>query len=121
MSVSVRAGRTRIIARENLGPLIGATFGGICGGLGGGGMGPFIGITVGALHLTGLTLLGIVPVWLGGVYGLARTVYGRSVRRRELDFQQLTDRLAALTEELIRERGDSPSDPRLKPRLGARP
>lgn len=121
VSVSVRAGRTRITARENLGPLIGATFGGICGGLGGGGMGPFIGITVGALHLSPVALLGIIPIWLSSVYGFARTVYGKSVKRREQDFQQVTERLAALTEELIRERGDLIADPRLKPRLGVRP
>jgi serine/threonine protein kinase len=121
VSVSVRGGHTRIIVRENLAPLIGATFGGIGGGLGGGGMGPFIGITVGALHLAPVAIVAIIPLWLSTVYGIARTVYGKSVGRRQTDFQKLTDRLAELTEELIRERGGAPTDPRLKPRLGARP
>ena len=105
VAVSVRGGRTRIVVRENLTQLIGATFGGICGGLGGGGMGPFIGITVGAFHMAPIALLGVVPLWLGTVFGIARTTYHRSVRRRQEDFQKLADRLAELTEELIKERG----------------
>ncbi len=121
VSVWVRGGRTRIIARENLAPLIGATFGGICGGLGGGGMGPIIGVTVGAFHLAPVAIVGIIPLWLTTVFGIARTTYRTSVRRRQEDFQQLADRLAELTEELIRERGGALTDPRLKPRLGARP
>jgi len=120
VAVSVRAGRTRIVVRENLAPMIGATFGGICGGLGGGGMAPFLGM-LGAIHLpTGAILAGI-PVWLASVYAMARTTYRKSVRRRQADFQRLADRLAELTEELIRERGGALTDPRLKPRLGARP
>jgi hypothetical protein len=100
VSVSVRGGKTRIMVRENLGPLIGAVFGGIGGGMGGGGMGPIIGITVGALGLPPAAIAGIIPLWLATTYGIARTAYRSSVRKREEEFGYLVDRLAALAEEL---------------------
>jgi hypothetical protein len=105
VAVSVRGGRTRIVVRENLAPLIGGVFGGIGGGLGGGGMGPAIGITLGAAHLAPLAIVAIIPLWLTTVYGIARTTYRNRVRTRQEDFQKLTDRLAAMTEELINDRG----------------
>ena len=104
VSVSVRAGRTRITVRENLAPLIGAIFGGIGGGLGGGGMGPVIGITVGALGLPAVAIAAIIPLWLMTVYGIARTTFSSSTRKREVLLLHLADRLAELTEELIGER-----------------
>ena len=100
VSVSVRAGSTRIVVRENLAPVIGAYFGGICGGLGGGGMGPVLGITIGALGLPVVAIAGIIPAWLATVYGIARRSYGRAVERRRVDFLSLADRLAALATEL---------------------
>lgn len=101
VGVSVRAGRTSIVIRENLGPTIAAIFGGLCGGLGGGGMGPVLGVTIGALGLPPLAILGIIPVWLGSVLVLARTIYRRAIGKREKEFTALADRLAALTEELV--------------------
>jgi serine/threonine protein kinase len=105
VAVSVRAGRTRIVVRENLGPLIGATFGVICGAVGGGGMGPILGATVGAFHLAPVSILGILPAWFATVFGIARVTYRKNVGRRQEDFQRLADRLAEMTEELIKERG----------------
>lgn len=101
VSVSVRHGFTRINVRENLGPIIGATFGGIAGGVGGGMMGPIIGVTVGGLGLAPIAILGIIPVWLGSVYGLARTVYKRTTKKKEAEFVQLVDRLEDVIRELI--------------------
>lgn len=101
VSVSVRGGVTRISVRENLAPSIGATFGGIGGGLGGGMMGPIIGITVGGLGLAPIAIAAIIPVWLGTVYGIARTVYARNARGKEAEFALLTDRLEELVRELI--------------------
>ncbi len=101
VGVSVRAGQTRIVVRENLGATIGAVFGGICGGLGGAMMGPVVGITLGGLHMNPVALLGIIPAWLGTVFSIARTSYRRTITRRRQDFGALADRLAALTAELV--------------------
>jgi serine/threonine protein kinase len=101
VGVTVRGGQTRIVVRENLGPLIGSIFGGIGGGLGGGGMGPILGIGIGALGLPPEAIAVIIPLWLGTVYGVARTVYRSQVGKREKSFSDLADRLAELTEQLI--------------------
>ncbi len=100
-SVSVRAGRTRILVRENFTPLAGAIFGGIGGGLGGGGLGPILGITIGGLGLHGAVIAAIIPAWFATVYGIARTSFKRSTRKREERLRRLADRLAAVTAELV--------------------
>ena len=105
VSVSVRGGRTRIVVRENLASSIGAIFGGIGGGLGGGGLGPIIGITVGALGLPGGAIAAIVPLWLMTVYGIARTTYTSTARKREQTLLRLADRLVVVTAELVGKRG----------------
>ncbi len=116
VAVSVRNGRTRITVRENMGPIIGPIFGGICGGVGGGGMGAVMGITMGALGLPPITLAGIIPLWLSGVFLTARTIYGNTARSREQECLRLTDRLVAMAEELIAERPRLPAAPKALPR-----
>ncbi len=101
VAVSVRRGQTRITIQENMGQLIGAVFGGIGGGMGGGGIGPIIGVSVGALHLVGAAVVTVIPVWLGITYLTARTVYRRSTRKRARELEQLANRLAALTQQLV--------------------
>jgi hypothetical protein len=96
----VRGGRTRIIVRENLGPLAGAVWGGIGGGLGGGGMGPIFGITLGTLGLGPGAIAAVIPIWIATVYGIARTVYSSSVKRRTEECLRLMERLVGLAEEL---------------------
>ena len=103
VAVSVRAGRTRITIRENLGPLIGGIFGGIGGGMGGGGMGPIMGIVVGALDAAAILPI-LIPAWLGITYATARTVYRYQTARRAMTLEQLADRLAGATSELIEDR-----------------
>ena len=98
--VTVRGGKTRITVFENLNSVAGAVFGGIGGGMGGGGMGPVVGITVGALNAP-LALIFLVPVWLTGTYLLARTVYHRATEKRTKELENLVDRLAQLSRELI--------------------
>jgi serine/threonine-protein kinase len=115
VSVAVRGGRTRISARENLGPLMGSVFGGIGGGMGGGGMGPIIGIMIGGLGMPPEALLAVVPLWLTGVYWLARRVYRGSVARRQAVLSRLVDRLAELTRELGPERRVDGEPDRLQP------
>jgi hypothetical protein len=103
IAVGVRNGRTRIIIQENLNNLIGAVFGGIGGGLGGGGAGPLIGGLVGGQVLAPAALGFLIPAWLMVVYGVARTTYHYSVRRRSRELGGLADRLAALASDLIGE------------------
>jgi hypothetical protein len=69
--------------------------------MGGGGMGPIIGVGVGALHLAGAAAVIIVPVWLGITYLTARTVYRRSSTKRLRECETLADRLEALVRELV--------------------
>ncbi len=101
VAVSVRGGRTRISLKESLSPLLGAVFGGIGGGVGGGGMGAVIGVTVGALGLTPVALVAVIPFWLTSVYAIARKVFHTIAGRREKELVHLADRLAGLTAELV--------------------
>jgi serine/threonine protein kinase len=100
ITVSIRGGRTRVTVQENLANLIGGVFGGIGGGMGGGGMGPILGILGGALHLGPVTVV-FVPIWLGVTYATARYVYRRMTKRKAAELEDLTNRLAALVEELV--------------------
>ena len=100
ITVSIRAGRTRIAVQESLANLIGGVFGGIGGGMGGGGMGPMLGIAAGALHLGAFTVL-LVPVWLGITYATARTVYRRMTGKKAAELEDLANRIAALVQTLV--------------------
>lgn len=100
ITVSIRGGRTRITVQENLANVIGGVFGGIGGGMGGGGMGPILGILGGALHLGPITVV-FVPIWLGITYATARYVYRRMTGKRAAELDNLANRLAALTQQLV--------------------
>ncbi|MEO8030851.1 MAG: serine/threonine-protein kinase [Gemmatimonadota bacterium] len=101
VALSVRAGKTRIMVRENLRGLIASNFGAICGVMGGPGAAAVVGISIGALGLPPLALLAIIPTWWASAFGIARTVYARAFRKREQEFTYLADRLAALAQELV--------------------
>ena len=98
VAVSVRGGRTVIMAHESLGNLIGGIFGGVGGGVGGGGLGLVLPAGAALLGPAGVVLT--IPLWLATVYGSARMIYRRSVRSRAAEMEQLVERLAALTQEL---------------------
>ncbi len=85
--VSIRGGHTRIT--------------GIGGGMGGGGMGPIMGIFVGALNCPAAAIAMIVPLWLAATYATARTAYRLTARRRVQELEQLASRLAAPAQELM--------------------
>lgn len=97
VSVTVRAGRTRIAVMENLSQTIGAVFGGIGGGMGGGGFGVLGGVVAGALGAP-MALIVAIPAWLLLTYGTARTVYSRASRRRSRELEALADHLAVVIE-----------------------
>jgi serine/threonine protein kinase len=103
--VTVRGGKTRITMLENLTNLAGGIFGGICGGMGGGGNGIVIGVTMGALHLNPLFLIGAIPAWLAASYYTARRVYRHQSDKRYREIEELADRLAELSRDLIHQSG----------------
>ena len=99
--VTVRGGWTRITIMENMKALAGSIFGGIGGGAGGGGMGPILGVGIGALGMNPIFLIGLIPAWLGGVYATARTVYRRQAEKRAAELEELANRLEKVTRYLI--------------------
>jgi serine/threonine protein kinase len=101
VSVSVRAGRTTISARESLSNLVGGVFGVLCGGLGGGGMGPVIGGLINGAHLAGAAVVAAVPIWLATTYGGARLIYAAAARRRVRQLSELVDRLEVAALEVV--------------------
>jgi serine/threonine protein kinase len=113
IGVTVRNGRTRIMAQETLGQLIGAIFGGVGGGVGGGGLGPVIAFMTRGLNTDPAALAIIIPAWLAVVYASTRTLYHRSVKKRAMTLEETVDRLAMVCRELIEE-----ARPRLAPRDG---
>ena len=109
IAVTVRAGSTRILAQESLHQLIGVVFGGIGGGMGGGGMGPIMGGLIGGGIMAPAAAVFLIPAWLALTYGIARSSYYYSVKRREKKLLALTENLAALARELIGERPKLPA------------
>ena len=99
VAVTVRAGRTRILVQESLTNLMGGIFGGIGGGMGGGGSGILSGVVASIGTPEAIAL--IIPLWLAATYGVARTAYYYSSRARTRELEQLADRLAAVTRELV--------------------
>ncbi len=110
VSLTMRAGQTRIVIRERLGQLAGGIFGGIGGGLGGGGLGPILGATVGGLHAPALALV-IAPLWLATVLSGARTAYHYASNARRRELEKLADSLASMATALIAEGMLPPGSP----------
>ena len=100
VTVSVRAGRTRILIHENLTPLIGMVYGPIGGGMGGAGMGVLSGVVAGTLGNPALIAV-VAPLWLLITYGTGRAIYSTVSRRRRRALAELADRLAAVAEDEI--------------------
>jgi hypothetical protein len=100
VSVSVRAGRTRITVSENLTQLVGMVYGPIGGGMGGGGMGILSGILAGVLQAPAV-MIAAIPAWLAITYATARAVYSGTSQRRRRELSDLADRLAAVAEDEI--------------------
>jgi eukaryotic-like serine/threonine-protein kinase len=107
ISVLVRDGRTTIYVGERLKDLIGAIYGGVIGGGGGGTMGPIIGITMRALEMPWL----LPPLILSTVlsaFGIARYSLQRVTKSRSKVLQELTQRLADTARDSIGRRAVSP-------------
>lgn len=99
VSLTPRGGVTTIRIEEKLSMMAGALFGGILGGVGGGGSGlaviPFA--IAGAPYLIPVAL----GVWFGGVYAVVRRVYSRKSRKRRSDHERMLAELVAIAEESI--------------------
>jgi len=95
ISVTVRAGRTRVHIQESLSDLKGGLWGGMLGGLGGGGLGPIIAISVEALKVP-TVLFAAIPLWILAVFAGTRSLYRSIVTSRRSTLEALADRLAAL-------------------------
>ena len=93
ITISSRGGRTVVTIDERLAQLIGAFFGGIGGGMGGGGS---AGIAALAQKLLGSEWIApALLAYLGLTYGVARTAFSLSTRRRERRLAQLLEELVA--------------------------
>jgi hypothetical protein len=103
ITVSVRAGATRISIRENLGQYAGGIFGGIGGGVGGGGFGVVMGVLAGALHTPAAAVVA-VPLWLATVFAGARSIYHYTIKGRHAQLARLADQLAGLAAQLVPQR-----------------
>lgn len=97
VTVIVRDGATTLQVTDRLGGLAGALYGGVGGGLGGGGMAIPIVLSTTAPMLAPVFFV----AWFGGVFGLTRTLFKRSVRGRALQLQQLFDQLVGEIESAL--------------------
>jgi serine/threonine protein kinase len=116
VTVSVRAGRTRIAIHENLGQLVGMVYGPIGGGMGGAGMGILSGIFAGTLGNPALMAV-VAPFWLLLTYGTGRAIYATTSHRRRRALADLADRLATVTEDEINSSPLLPGPPDPFPRF----
>jgi hypothetical protein len=101
--VAVRGGRTYITVQESLTNLAGVIWGGIGGGMGGGGIGPILGGLLGGLGASAEAAVAAGVAWLALTFGVTRTSYRLTTGRRRETLAALADRLAAITQDLVRE------------------
>jgi len=92
ITVTPRNGRTTIRIEEPLGGLARGLFGGLMAGLGAGLTSPAIAVGVGVFHSAPIAAMMVTTV-VSGAYLLARTVFGRTVRKRGERLQELMSRL----------------------------
>lgn len=115
VSIVTRGGLTTIRVEEELRNLAGALFGGIVGGGGGGTTGLTMGIGMGVFHSAGIAGLLWVSV-VGGMYALARTIFGRVTAGRERQLRELSERLEEqVSSTVITPRVAAPAAPLLPP------
>ncbi len=117
VTIVIRGGQTGIRVEESTGQFAGGLFGGLMGGLGGGGGSIAMGIGIGALH-SALAVLGIWGAFIGGSYGLARTIFVTTSRRRAAALAALADRLAEYVQGAVTPAGPRRLSPAAPERLG---
>jgi hypothetical protein len=95
ITVSARNGETRVHIEEYLGNIAGGLFGGIVGGAGGGLGGSWIAFAIETLHSGPLAALGMGGI-VFGAYGVARSIFAHTYRKRTVQLSALIDRLEDL-------------------------
>ncbi len=113
VTVSAREGRTEIWAEERRHQTAGGLFGGVVGGAGVG-IGLGVGLPIGLEALSSPLFAVIFPVViLGLTYGLARSIFRGTGKRKRAKLQRLVDKIAELARKevdahRIGEAGDGP-------------
>jgi hypothetical protein len=101
--VTSRGGKTRIQVQERIGELATSIHGGIMGGGALGGvaiiLGIGLGMPVGPPEVVTLFAAG----WAGGMWALSRSIFGAVARRKRIDLEQLSDRIAEIAGEATRD------------------
>ncbi len=89
-------GTIHVRAEENLSLLASSYFGGLLGGLGGGGLGLIAPLAIFlARAVSPLTAPLLVGGWLGGIYLLARRLYRKKVGERHAQLESMVEALTA--------------------------
>ena len=94
VSISPAGGRTRILIDESLTPGAGAIFGGLMGGLGGGGGFMGFGLTMAAFH-NPIAGFAVLLSAVGGGFFTARGLFRKTGVKRSRELEELADRLAS--------------------------
>jgi tRNA A-37 threonylcarbamoyl transferase component Bud32 len=98
VTITLQGGRTRVLIREDLGPLVGMAYGGLMGGLGVVGM---LLITAAAKALGEPGALIAVPLWFATMFVAARITVSASTQERRRQLARLAERLDALVRRLV--------------------
>ena len=91
--------RTRIRLEETLGPLAGGLFGGLMGAIGGISIPLGLGFGLGELH-SFIVALSIIGTAVGGSWSAARSFFRNARDRRQVELEQLADRLVGYLEDV---------------------
>lgn len=114
VAITARDGRTEIRITEKLDSLSTALFAGLA--VGGGGVGVAVSGAIGMGELGApLVFVGGAVAAVGGFYGLARTLYSRSARKRRRELRRLLGRLVDLSIPEALEAEPGPTDPEPPP------
>lgn len=96
LTVIPRDGVTRIRLEEGLTNMAGPLFGGVLGGVGGGGI-PLILVPLAVMGVGWLAPFGIAA-WVGGAYALVRRIYRSKAHEREAELRALLRELVATSQ-----------------------
>ncbi|NVB78775.1 MAG: hypothetical protein HOV81_10305 [Kofleriaceae bacterium] len=98
VTVSVRDNVTTLLVSDELGQLAGAVYGGVGGGVGGSLIVAPIFASIAMPMLTPVFVAG----WLGGFFGLTRTIFKSAAKRRAIALQRVFDAVGAEIEKKLR-------------------
>jgi hypothetical protein len=92
ITVSARNGETRLHVEEHLANVAGGVYGGIVGGAGGGIGAMWIAFATETLHAPPIAAAGMI-VSVAAAYGVARSIFTYTYRKRKNELEVLVDRL----------------------------